>query len=368
MRRAILIAAFAFAGCGPGARQETPPQPEAPTPVFYQEATWSPDGTMLLLSRYEGDRYRIYRIDADGSGLTRLTEGPDYWTSWSPDGARFAFHSGRTGDGEIWIANADGTGAAAVTRHPAKDTTPAWSPDGSRIAFVSDRGGHYQLHIMDADGSGQRRLSEGTGEEYNPTWSPDGTHLVFYATVNEEDWVEVIGADGSGRTRVARGVFPSWSPDGGRILYDREDTIFTCAPDGSDERALVSDGFAGRWSPDGSRVAFVRGNWPASEIYIVDADGTGLSRLTPPPDIEEAVLRFMAAFNDHNSDGPIGQAAEEIVWLTLGGETLTVETRGRKELRSAMDGRFRSKIGDSMFESRLGIAGGTAHSERSLRV
>ena len=74
-------------------------------------------------------------MNADGSGLRKLTRGPAYDgnPAWSPDGRKIAF--GRAG--EIYVMNADGSGQRNLTRNPARDFAPAWSPDGRKIAFES---------------------------------------------------------------------------------------------------------------------------------------------------------------------------------------------------------------------------------------
>lgn len=272
---ATLALAAGLGACSAGVRSTPPPS------AFYQEAMWSPDGQTLLLSRYEEGGYKIYSIRADGTEMGRLTSGPgEYWATWSPEGDRFAFTCNRGGNDEICVANADGSGMTPLTRNPAKETTPAWAPDGSAIAFVSDREeGHYQLHIMDPDGSDQVRIGRGATAEYNPTWAPDSERLAFFASESDTDWVFVMRRDGTERRRIARGVFPSWSPDGGRILYDRSDSLFAANTDGSGERLMALDAFAGRWSPDGEKIAFIRGGWPASEVFIMSADGTGEFRL-----------------------------------------------------------------------------------------
>nr|NIR43688.1 hypothetical protein [Gemmatimonadota bacterium]NIT68259.1 hypothetical protein [Gemmatimonadota bacterium]NIW76789.1 hypothetical protein [Gemmatimonadota bacterium]NIY36836.1 hypothetical protein [Gemmatimonadota bacterium]NIY44875.1 hypothetical protein [Gemmatimonadota bacterium] len=143
-----LLASFCAWGCGEAAREdEGAPEDEAMAngdalaatdTVFFQELSWSPDGSSLLLSVLgfgpgpNGYTYEIYRLSADGSGLVRLTEGPrDYWTSWSPDGSRIAF-GGLSGENmDVHVMAPDGTNRLRLTDDPAKDTHPYWFADGS---------------------------------------------------------------------------------------------------------------------------------------------------------------------------------------------------------------------------------------------
>ena len=55
--------------------------------------------------------------------------------------------------------NADGSGITRLTNHPELDSNPAWSPDGRRLAFHSSRDGNWEIYVMNADGSGITRLT-----------------------------------------------------------------------------------------------------------------------------------------------------------------------------------------------------------------
>ena len=68
--------------------------------------------------------------------------------------------------------NADGSGLTRLTDNLADDRFPAWSPDGRRMAFTSDRDGNKEIYVMNADGSAQTRLTNNPDHDMDPAWSP----------------------------------------------------------------------------------------------------------------------------------------------------------------------------------------------------
>jgi TolB protein len=88
------------------------------------------------------------------------TPGDDLFASWAPSGQRFAFHSNRDGNFELYAMNVDGTGVTRLTNVPGKNSYyPSWSSDGKRIAFHSDRDGNLEIYTMAADGSDVVRVT-----------------------------------------------------------------------------------------------------------------------------------------------------------------------------------------------------------------
>ena len=125
--------------------------------------------------RGKGTSRYIYVMNADGSGLRRLTRMAEVnysLPSWSPDGRTILFVSERDGNFEVYVMNADGSGKRNVTRHPGHDSAPTWSPDGRKIAFTTKRDGNFEVYVMNADGSGQQNLTRNPAPDRAPVWSP----------------------------------------------------------------------------------------------------------------------------------------------------------------------------------------------------
>jgi Tol biopolymer transport system component len=201
---------------------------------FRAGPAWSPDGRQLaftiqlppgrgLCDRAGACNDEIYVIDADGTGLRRLTRNavPDGPASWSPDGKTIGFLSwrGRTG-ADIFVMNPDGSDERQLTRRPGNEGGPDWSPDGQTIAFtavpprpvvtaISADGPPRDVYVMNADGSDQRNLTNTpAAAEQGADWSPGGRSLAF-GTSDGPPWgvtVFVMNADGSGKHRVTRKV------------------------------------------------------------------------------------------------------------------------------------------------------------------
>ena len=299
-------------------------RPDGPGHSAYP--AWSPDGSRIAFTSDRDGSVDIYAMNADGSGVTRLTNDRawDLVPAWSPDGSRIALISnrdafaGRGGDFflnfRVHVMNADGSGVTRLTSGSAFETTPAWSPDGSRIAFASNRDASElrdddlagtQIYVMNADGSGVTRLTGASeASDYSPAWSPDGSRIAFASDRGDSQRVNsdiyVMNADGSGITRLTGNSdwddgFPAWSPDGSRIAFmsTRDDSrremfsIYLMNADGSGVTRLTGssewEDAVPAWSPDGSRIAFLSTRDGNFEIYAMNADGTNVTRLTTTP-------------------------------------------------------------------------------------
>jgi Tol biopolymer transport system component len=168
---------------------------------------WSPDGSAILLGTPQG----IYRVDSDGTRLTKLADGKH--PNWSPDGRHIAFEDPGN---SISTMDADGSNVAQLfsAGNGPKGTSPqfpAWSPDGSRIAFektpdaTPGKPGGFEAEIwtMQADGTKPRRLyRSGVGIDGPaiPIWAPNGKLIAFAGAAG--NGVYLIDARGETRRRL----------------------------------------------------------------------------------------------------------------------------------------------------------------------
>ncbi len=150
-------------------------------PVYGVFTTWMPNG--LILYGVTSPQNGLATMNADGSGFHMVfADGSATAPAVSLDGSQIAFMSQRDGNWEIYRINADGSSLVRITNHGANDGLPAWSPDGNTLAFVSDRGGSWGVWATKAGGSQPVKLFAMPG-------SPDG-HVRNEPDFSSHGWLE----------------------------------------------------------------------------------------------------------------------------------------------------------------------------------
>ena len=143
------------------------------------------------------------------------------------------------------------------------DKSPQWSPDGSKIVYThiaqtleeAEEKGSYQVWTMDNNGENNEFVTEGD----LASWSPDGKHLSFekgfqiFTYCFEEASLFQL-------TFEKKNYYPSWSPDGQKIIYDSNVNgsyeIWIMNKNGTDKICTEVKGRDPEWSPNGDKFAY----------------------------------------------------------------------------------------------------------------
>jgi putative membrane-bound dehydrogenase-like protein len=156
------------------------------TPRGVFSLSWSRGDDRIAFSRggaFQGPegQVEISSVKADGSEVRDLTKGSgnNGFPSFSPDGSRLVFRSGRDGSKNLYTMKSDGSEVRRLTEGKWTDTMGDWSPAGDWIVFASDRGGEFEIWVVKPDGNGLHKLVAGGGKNNHPHFSPDGKWVVF---------------------------------------------------------------------------------------------------------------------------------------------------------------------------------------------
>src|SRR6266480_2352453 len=277
-RTPCLALGVLLAGCS---EPNQPLSPKSYAPQLSQTAANGGAGKITFQSNRNGN-FDIFVMNADGSGVTHLTNSPadEFLPLFSPDGNRIALGgSAGTGIEGIYVVNVDGSGLVRVLN---PDFITDWSPDGRQLMIVSNRDGDYELYATPLDGSPVTKLTDNTADDNAGTgWSPDGSRITFNSNRGGAGQdVYVMNADGSGVTQLTPNdgfddTGPVWSPDTTQIAFESnragDEQIFVMNVDGSDVRQLTFDAGVINTGPH-----WIRQTFASNDDF---ANATGISAL-----------------------------------------------------------------------------------------
>jgi Tol biopolymer transport system component/DNA-binding winged helix-turn-helix (wHTH) protein len=169
-----------------------------------------------------GDRGATVSAPVRVAASTLADHGPTI----SPDGAKVAFSSGRSGIEQIWVGDANGSNPRQLTFFESGlcATSPSFSPDGKSIAFDATEKGNRDIYVVRADGGGMVRLTHRQAANAQPSWSHDGKWVYFMSDRSGSGQIWKAHTDGSEPTQLTKGggyqAFESL--DGKLVFYAKE--------------------------------------------------------------------------------------------------------------------------------------------------
>jgi Tol biopolymer transport system component len=261
------------------------------------------------------DLSEIYRINADGSGMTKLTaqpiEGFIYALAASPDGTQIAFllNPGQSSRSVmVYTMNSDGTDLQAILPDSSgrRYTSILWSPDGSQLLLQDENSTRERQSLMSASGSSPQVIRAfQVGLKISVTeWAADGRFFA-YDHMGGVLWVNPDGTDRTPLPTIETTYYephPVPSRNLTHLAFFSQvdepqfgtDALVITDANGETEQTFTDivqndtgnlDVFPTlRWSPDDDLIAYIgQGETGNYSLMVIGADGSNRMQLTTTP-------------------------------------------------------------------------------------
>jgi Tol biopolymer transport system component len=254
-------------------------RPEAVTrgTVEYAYAAPSPDGSRLGLTT-TGRREDLYVLELADRELRRLTDDPskDRGVAWSPDGRHLSVYSDRGEKYEIWWIRPDGSGLEQLTRSGGSVNAPVWSPDGLALATATLAGSVvFDLAAPHPSATATDLPAISDDEFFTPSsWSGDGRRIaglgISRTAGGVQPGVVVYDVEARGYRRIgdllpAWGEFsaaPVWLPDDRHLVLGTATDLMLVDSETNEQRQLLA-------APSGSRLFQPRPSRDGRTLYYL---------------------------------------------------------------------------------------------------
>ncbi len=210
--------------------------------------SWSPDNTRLVGAKlnYNGDRWNIETIDLATQRIKIIGFGEG--AAWAPNGRSIAVYVGannETNPGQFSINLTEPDGiliksillpiSSTLSNGSNRFDGMSWSPDSQKLVFSimhwsPDNKLTGDLYTLNVNGNEFRKITS-EGWNRNPIWSPNGETIAYISMKPASIYGQLylVKPDGScpqqlGEDISAEGI--SWSPDGNRIGYEYQKSIY----------------------------------------------------------------------------------------------------------------------------------------------
>ncbi len=174
-------------------------------------------------------------------------------------------------DFDIYTCNLKGELKAKLTNEPGYDAEGTVSPDGRKIVFTSMRSGDLELYTMDIDGKNVKQITNELGYDGGAFFSPDSKKLIFRAS--------------RPKTEEEVAVYKSLLSE--NLVQPTHMELYVCNADGTGLKKLTdvpNASWAPFFHPSGKKIIF-SSNHTAKRglpfnLWMIDIDGTQLEQIT----------------------------------------------------------------------------------------
>ncbi len=314
----VLFFSITFSSCD---TSQVPTLPDIiPLPAFTDNIPYSVLGSGKIaferIGRQKNSNYfGIILVDIDKATVETLS-GVISFPALSPNGDKIAFsaQSSLSFSYDIFVMSIDGTVWDNISTTPEDDLYPAWSPDQQKIYFYNSpiytNGVQHLIVQSPYSGASDRQYLPDDNYPMGPI-SISSDKIVYYGNLSPSG-IYTTDLDGNNPNLILAKPSnrylesPCFSPDGNSIAYlsvDRDSTklyhsveVKIMNVDGSSPKSIIAVPAGGNtefsnadqinnvtvcWSPDGKKLLFnVPEDNQVSHIYVVNVDGTGLTKIT----------------------------------------------------------------------------------------
>lgn len=199
---------------------------------------------------------------------------------------------------QLWMVNTDGSSAPKQLTTKDNSSQPAWRPDGKQIAFVRAAEGRPQIFLLSLDGGEAVQLTKLKYGASAPKWSPDGKQILFSANIPLRDLLK------DSTLNPARSL-PAWSAE--KPGFDKNEMLKTSTakadPDGSIEeiRAYLDNNVTDRKARVVNKLNFqdesdINTDLSFNHYFIINVDAPN-----KPTELTKSFYRYNNA--DFTPDG-----------------------------------------------------------------
>ncbi len=172
---------------------------------------------------------------------------------------------------DIFVADLNGKMIKQLTNSPGYDAEATVSPKKDKIVFTSTRNGDLDLYVMDIDGKNVKQITNELGYDGGAFFSPDGKKIVFRAS--------------RFKTEDQKKEYLDYLKQG--LVAPTAMEIFICNANGTGLKQITSLGKA-NWAPfyhpAGKKIIFSSNHKGTRgfefNLYMINEDGTGLEQIT----------------------------------------------------------------------------------------